>query len=643
MHPIRGAIVAGGWILIAALLAAAPALEGGAPAWAWHLLAAGALGVAALLALRWLLIGEKIRFLRLPFALLALFISCVALQAVPLPQPAVETLSPRRMRLERESLEGVAALGGGPRAISLEPERTAGHAWKWLAYGLVMAATAAWVRRRRHARGLLAFLAFVAVVEAVAGMVREGGTFVNRNHFAGLLAMGFFCALGVGVDRAARLGVPRFPSWRARLAAAMDRPSFWKIAVAGGAAVLIGLGMVVSLSRGAVIAASLGLVLWLVVSRRSPVMGGAVVALAFAAVAAGIGPLRARLEGIDLGAQGGTSYAGLFRMAVEAFREYPLSGAGMGTYRAATASLWPREGASYYALFAHNDYLDVLAGTGVIGATLFGGTIATILWAGLRRAPRSPLAAGALCALVAHAAHANAGFNFQMPANALWFFALAGAALSPAFGRGRGVSSRPAALVLSGVVLLGGFGIARSWAAAREAEPIEELSRKLEAGEIREVSESAAAAARRTGRWVALARFERALGRRPDEALARAVAVEPASAVPLVERGWAAAAREETGPADRAFARARALAPAHPWVLEKALAYWLWRKNADEIAACAGPLLWSGLRKPQPLFEEIALALGSLDFLARLLPAPGHPARRRLEAELNRFLEARSR
>lgn len=642
MH--RKALVAAGWLLLAALLSAAPIWEGGAPADAWHALVAGALLLGAVAAVRLLFVGEKLRYPRVSFALLSLFVAFVALQAIPWPQSAVGKLSPERMRLEHEAIETMGVESdGGPRAISIEPERTEGHALKWLAYLIVMFAAMAWVRRRRDARMMLLLIAVLAGAQAVWGLVRDGGSFVNRNHHAGLLAMGFFASLSLLLDRAARVRAPPFPSWRARLAALLDRRFFWQATVLAGLSVVVGLVILFSRSRGAVLAAAGGLLVLLAVSRRSVALAGAVAALAIGALVFGIGPLIGRLERIEVGGPEQPGYATFFRMSWQVFETYPASGAGMGTFRTSTAPMWPVESATWYAFFAHNDYLDALSGTGAVGGGLFAASIAAILILALIRARASPLAAGAAAALIAHAAHANAGFNFQMPANALWFFALAGMVLSPAFGRVRGRSGTPAAILLLVAAALGGLGLARSWTAHRRTLPVEELSRRLEAGEIDRPSEAAAGEARRAGRWLAVARIERSLGRPWEEALARAVAVEPASAAPLVEAGWAAAARGDLTRADRAFRLARRRDRANPWVLKKALAYWLRRGDLDEIAACAAPLLWTGLREPRQLFEEIALATGSLDILQQLLPEPGHPWRPIWEAELKRFLSARVR
>jgi O-antigen ligase len=75
---------------------------------------------------------------------------------------------------------------------------------------------------------------------------------------------------------------------------------------------------------------------------------------------------------------------------------------------------------------AHNEYLQVLIETGFVGSLLGVAFLATVLLGALRAARRTPLDAGLLAALVALACHALVDFNWQIPANALTYVALAG-------------------------------------------------------------------------------------------------------------------------------------------------------------------------------------------------------------------------
>jgi O-antigen ligase len=104
---------------------------------------------------------------------------------------------------------------------------------------------------------------------------------------------------------------------------------------------------------------------------------------------------------------------------------FPVFGVGLYAFAVAYApiqTLWR----DVWVGPAHNDYLQILIETGVGGALLAMAFLATVLVGALRAARRAPLDAGLLAALAALACHALVDFNWQIPANALTYLALAG-------------------------------------------------------------------------------------------------------------------------------------------------------------------------------------------------------------------------
>ncbi|MEM8960876.1 MAG: O-antigen ligase family protein [Acidobacteriota bacterium] len=110
----------------------------------------------------------------------------------------------------------------------------------------------------------------------------------------------------------------------------------------------------------------------------------------------------------------------------------PWTGSGLGTFRQAfplvqSAGMEPWDA-------AHSDYLELLAALGIVAVPLLGALLWFLsrhLLAALRRGRRSEDRAAALAALgaaAAVAAHSLVDFGLQMPANALIFAVLCGAA-----------------------------------------------------------------------------------------------------------------------------------------------------------------------------------------------------------------------
>ena len=74
----------------------------------------------------------------------------------------------------------------------------------------------------------------------------------------------------------------------------------------------------------------------------------------------------------------------------------------------------------------------MLVDTGVAGATLAALALGRLLRAAFRGSSRSPIDAGLLAALLGALCHNLVDFNWQIPANAATFAALAGAVLGGA-------------------------------------------------------------------------------------------------------------------------------------------------------------------------------------------------------------------
>ena len=80
--------------------------------------------------------------------------------------------------------------------------------------------------------------------------------------------------------------------------------------------------------------------------------------------------------------------------------------------------------------YAHNDYLQLAAETGVIGLLCIGTLVGLCLWSGFRAlcTRRDPLmrgvAFGSLMGILALLAHSTVDFNLQIPANTCTFVIL---------------------------------------------------------------------------------------------------------------------------------------------------------------------------------------------------------------------------
>lgn len=134
----------------------------------------------------------------------------------------------------------------------------------------------------------------------------------------------------------------------------------------------------------------------------------------------------------------------------EMWRDFPAFGIGLGGYKIFFVPYKPKflaspRGAAYAFPFpradqAHNEYVQVAAELGTVGAVLFLGGLALLVYVGLGRLSRQkdPLARLELLllggGLVTALVHAVPTFPFHLPASSLAFVTILGLALSPRYG-----------------------------------------------------------------------------------------------------------------------------------------------------------------------------------------------------------------
>lgn len=434
------------WVLLVGpglLLGTAAVLRGGVvPAqWSWVALGLLVLGLVARF-------GEE-RGDRVLEGLCWALVGLVALQVVPLPEGLVQQVS----RASLEVWRGAGREGWVP--VSISPARTVEEGLRLVA----TLATLLIIRRLgylwRDKLWVAALpLVIVAWLESLLGLMQfylarmsggeagsSIGTYVNRNHFAGLLEMALPVAAATGIWMY-RKGVTRHSS--------SGRAAVWSSLWLGMAACLL-LGIVTSLSRmgflaalgGAGIAAVLAIGSW---EKRlgeerawwrtwwpaAAVTAGLLWVFIFLPTDELIFRFASFAQTEDVKED---TRAQIWEETGHLVADYPILGAGLGSYESAFLkykTVAPTNTVDY----AHNDYLQVLAETGFAGLALallltgyvFWRVIRVVRWE--RAHPNWWLAVGVTGGLAAMALHSMVDFNLYIPANGLALAWLAGLATS---------------------------------------------------------------------------------------------------------------------------------------------------------------------------------------------------------------------
>jgi O-antigen ligase len=336
-------------------------------------------------------------------------------------------------------------------AISADPYETRFFTLQLLALTLAAALFYRYASTDRRVRILINVIIAVAVASAIFGLIRQTnqytvgfglplvkpnlgyGQFINQNHFALLMEMGFGLALGMIAGR----GMSR--EWSLIYLASL---------------LTVWTALVLSNSRGGLLALlvqiiAAGLLFKFVARLSKSKMAKSRVLRALRLLSVRILLVLVLVGGVVMGtlwigsdrlairlaatrgeseARLGGSRNEIWRATWQMFKSHPIVGVGMGGYAAAipayhdaSGTLTPQE--------AHNEYLELLASGGIIGA-LLGGWFVFLVFrrtrANLQSRSRFRLSAcyGAALGLVGVAVHSLFDFGLHMMANALIFMAL---------------------------------------------------------------------------------------------------------------------------------------------------------------------------------------------------------------------------
>ncbi len=413
--------------------------------------------------------GYPVRFPPVVRWLLGGFLVISIVQLIPLPLSIIRALSPRTAAiyasLARDGVPGWEARRVW--TLSLSPSKTAGELLLLVCIGIFAFLVVRVVRSRRQVTvlvlamlGSALFQAFYGMAAAFGGsttilgthrrldLVSATGTYVNRNHYAGLLEMLFPLALGWLLVKARFFAMERGWSLRRRILWFSQESLQWTF-LYGLAAALIGLGIVFSRSRSGitVFLATLLLAVAALGFRGSGDEEAAdaarrlrfrrmarlvFVGVAGAAVWLGVGPVVERFAKLDLARDARRTFA---ENTLAIVSDFPLAGTGKGTFVDAYG-MYERVDDRTKLSFAHDDYLDAAAENGIPAAACLGAAAIALVaalavkWRRRRSGFAQGIGLGALLGMTALLLHSFTDFNFQVPANAIYFAALCGIAES---------------------------------------------------------------------------------------------------------------------------------------------------------------------------------------------------------------------
>lgn len=261
------------------------------------------------------------------------------------------------------------------------------------------------------------------------------GTYINRNHFAGLLEMILPFAVCFALYEGERLAFNRTHRVRPSRQAG---PTTSGVSLWLAVAVVLMAALVFSRSRMGILAAIASLVVMFSLNalqkRTVPVAIGFVFLILSLSLAGWIGlrPALTRFEdlGQEMAGQQATRLS-IWPGSLKLIGERPLMGNGLGTF----PIIYTRYQTSFltqYVNHAHNDYLEVASDLGIPAALALFGSIVWLLIRALRISFRAEsrfernLSLACVGSIVAILLHSLTDFNLYIPANALVFAVILG-------------------------------------------------------------------------------------------------------------------------------------------------------------------------------------------------------------------------
>lgn len=430
---------------------------------------------------------------------LLIFLGYILFQIVPLPPWLLELLSPNTYRLYMDTI-GIVD-DGSWLSISVNRKSTLLEFFRYASYVGFYFLTVQLLSNKERLQSVvglvvifLTSLSAFAIIQyftsrdTIFWLIEVPinsiifGPYVNHNHFAGLMELALPMVIALFIYLKPRISYKQ--SWKEKIVEIFDFQGINLYILLGFSALLIASSIVLSLSRGGMISASLSVVLLVILislrfkQKKMNIIVFLLLISVFLSVSwfgwETVVDRFARLQN-----QQGEIYEArleFWKDSIEIIKALPLVGAGFGTF----SDIYPafRTFISDRAvLHAHNDYLELLIEGGVIGLLLVSLFLIYLVKSSFKvfrkRHDRYSiyLFLGCFTGLVSIFIHSLTDFNLHIGANGLYFFFIAGLMVTSIHTKTRieasgtllkKISNRrmlPGIACVILIVLIGGFSI----------------------------------------------------------------------------------------------------------------------------------------------------------------------------------------
>jgi len=390
----------------------------------------------------------------LVYGLPILFGIIVIFQLIPLPESILGFLSPAKVALNK------ATGTEGSTPASVLPHTTQLWLVRVMALVMVFIVAAQSFASRQRVLYVIALIVILGYMNAVYGILlylsdgtlpslferkyylnRATGTYVCANNFAGYLEMCTPLALSVLFIKRSSSSDRNVPFRRRMVNFLSEKLQDKKVLLPLTAIIIMVLGIIFSMSRMGIFSFAISFVLFgLLIGKRHRkrmrivVLSSIVGLVLIFSLWLGLDPVLERYS--LLGGDTVLRVKG-WELTRNVIKNYPILGTGLGTFTHVSPNYQTLSTAQGHWTESHNDYLNLMSDTGIIGFTIAIAFLATwyiyilklLSRKSLRTYQRS-IALGCVAGVSAIVIHSIADFNLQIPANAFYFATLLGLAIA---------------------------------------------------------------------------------------------------------------------------------------------------------------------------------------------------------------------
>ena len=380
------------------------------------------------------------------FFFLAAFLLFIGIQHIPMPRALVQHISPKSYELYAEAATTIGHAIPAYMPLSVNTHATEVEFFKYLAYALIFFLIIQTVNTPQQIRRFHIVLISMGLLEAALGIVSFlsqhamfweftlSGSFINKNHFAGYLAMIILLGLGILFTRFEKARSRPIHQTAKDVIERYAKATIWLIIL-----FFMICALLLSQSRGGQISFFCSAVIFMLLARSRRALRNwnrllLIFLIVVLALTLFLTPLLfikglQRFEEETLSASFQVRQE-IWKISWRIFQDFPITGSGLGTFPNLTRRYQHFRSPMVF-VYTESDVLRLLAETGMAGSLLLfaAGCVyfyrVLTLWRQRQSRWAIALVAGGLGALCCLLIHGFVDFNLHIPSNALTFTVIA--------------------------------------------------------------------------------------------------------------------------------------------------------------------------------------------------------------------------